>query len=102
MQEGVEGFLRDKTRKPGKPPLPSARVQRVIELALGPVQGEGTLDGPNIGEGSGHQLALGATHPGGPQARPAPHPQLQALQGPEVRREAQGHRRPRSLSSGRP
>ena len=29
MAEGVNGLTRDKTRKPGKPPLPSATVQRV-------------------------------------------------------------------------
>ena len=28
MQEGVAGLTRDKTRKPGKPPLPPATVQR--------------------------------------------------------------------------
>jgi transposase len=42
MQEGVEGLLRDKTRKPGKPPLPAATMQRVIDLALGQPPGETT------------------------------------------------------------
>jgi hypothetical protein len=28
MAEGVDGLLRDKTRKPGKPPLPTAAVKR--------------------------------------------------------------------------
>ena len=41
MAEGVEGLMRDKTRKPGKPPLPAATVQRVVDLALGP-PGEAT------------------------------------------------------------
>ena len=41
MQEGVDGLLRDKTRKPGKPPLPAAVVQRVIDLNV--------LDGTVIG-----------------------------------------------------
>src|SRR5437763_1193426 len=36
MQEGVEGLLRDKTRKPGKAPLPSDIVKRVVDLTLGP------------------------------------------------------------------
>jgi transposase len=35
MREGVAGLTRDKTRKPGKPALPAATVQRVVELALG-------------------------------------------------------------------
>ena len=42
MAEGVEGLLRDKTRKPGKPPLPPNTVQRVVALALGPPPGEST------------------------------------------------------------
>src|SRR3979411_2423153 len=42
MAEGVEGLVRDKTRKPGKPPLPPNTVQRVVDLALGPPPGEST------------------------------------------------------------
>src|SRR3990172_5563763 len=42
MQEGVEGLLRDKTRKPGKAPLPAEIVQRVVDLALWPPPGETT------------------------------------------------------------
>src|SRR3954447_26786641 len=37
MAEGV-----DKTRKPGKKPLPAATVQNVVDLALGPPPGEAT------------------------------------------------------------
>src|SRR5436853_7940769 len=42
MAEGVDGLLRDKTRKPGKPPLPPATVQRVVDLVLGPPPGDST------------------------------------------------------------
>jgi transposase len=42
MREGVDGLTRDKTRKPGKKPLPAASVQRVVDLALGPAPGEST------------------------------------------------------------
>jgi hypothetical protein len=42
MAEGVEGLTRDKTRKPGKKPLPAATVQNVVDLALGPPPGEAT------------------------------------------------------------
>jgi transposase len=42
MAEGVDGLLRDKTRKPGKPPLPAATVQQVIDLVTGPPRGEAT------------------------------------------------------------
>jgi Homeodomain-like domain len=40
MAEGVEGLTRDKTRKPGEPPLPAATVQRVVDLALSAPPGE--------------------------------------------------------------
>jgi len=39
-REGVAGLLRDKTRKPGIPPLPTATVDRVVELTLGEAPGE--------------------------------------------------------------
>jgi len=42
MAEGVAGLLRDKTRKPGKAPLPPSAVQRVIGLAPTPPPGETT------------------------------------------------------------
>src|ERR687884_1227934 len=34
MREGVPGLLRDKTRKPGKAPLPAAPIARIVELTL--------------------------------------------------------------------
>ena len=34
MEEGVEGLLHDKTRKPGKLPTPKATVRKVVETAL--------------------------------------------------------------------
>ena len=42
MAQGVEGLTRDKTRKPGKQPLPASTVQRVVDLTLGPPPGEAT------------------------------------------------------------
>ena len=42
MEEGVDGLLRDKTRKPGKAPLPAETVARVVELTLGEAPGETT------------------------------------------------------------
>jgi transposase len=41
-REGVAGLLRDKTRKPGTPPLPAATVDRVVELTLTEPPGETT------------------------------------------------------------
>jgi len=34
-EEGVEGLLRDKTRKPGKKPLPAATVAKILALPCG-------------------------------------------------------------------
>ena len=42
MAKGVAGLLRDKTRKPGKAPLPPSAVKRVVDLALAPPPGETT------------------------------------------------------------
>jgi transposase len=42
MEEGVDGLLRDKTRKPGLPPLAAPLVDRVVELTLGDPPGETT------------------------------------------------------------
>ncbi len=42
MREGVAGLLRDKTRKPGLPPLAAALVDRVIALTFTEPSGEAT------------------------------------------------------------
>ena len=42
MAEGVAGLLRDKTRPPGRPPLPAATVERVVELTRQAPPGEAT------------------------------------------------------------
>ena len=42
MREGVAGLLRDKTRKPGLPPLPPTVIDRVVELTLAEPPGEAT------------------------------------------------------------
>jgi transposase len=42
MAEGVDGILRDKTRKPGKARLPTATVAKVVDLVSGPPPGETT------------------------------------------------------------
>ena len=34
METGVDGLLRDKTRKPGKPPVPSDAVAALVERTL--------------------------------------------------------------------
>ncbi|MEL6189055.1 MAG: helix-turn-helix domain-containing protein, partial [Myxococcota bacterium] len=42
MAEGVEGPLRDKTRPPGKPPVPHEHAGRVVEMTLEPPPHEAT------------------------------------------------------------
>jgi len=60
----VEGLTRDKTPKPGKPPLPAATVQWVVDLgALCAAGGSQPLDRSDAGEGGGREFAIGATHP---------------------------------------
>ena len=39
MEEGVDGLLRDKTRKPGTPPTPEAKVRELAGTALAPPPG---------------------------------------------------------------
>ena len=41
-EEGVDGLLRDKTRPPGKPPLPAATVAKVLALTCSEPPGETT------------------------------------------------------------
>ncbi len=41
-EEGVEGLLRDKTRPPGKPPLPATTVAKVLALTCSEPPGETT------------------------------------------------------------
>ena len=42
MEAGVDGLLRDKTRKPGKAPVPAPVVTQLIEWTLGEPPGETT------------------------------------------------------------
>lgn len=42
MHEGVEGLTRDKTRKPGRAPLPQAKIEEVVRLTQTPPPGEVT------------------------------------------------------------
>src|SRR5271169_1142953 len=82
MAEGVEGLTRDKTRKPGKQPLPTATVQKVVELTLGPPPGEAThWTGRMLAKAAGVSLR---SVPGGSPTRAASHPHVQAVDGPEV------------------
>lgn len=41
-EQGVDGLLRDKTRKPGKPPVAAALERKVVALTCGPPPGQRT------------------------------------------------------------
>ena len=57
MREGEDGLLRDKTRKPGKAPLPAETVRRVVDLALRPPPGrDHALDGRMLAKVAGVSL----------------------------------------------
>src|SRR5262249_56835158 len=73
MAEGVAGLTRDKTRKPGKPPLPAATVQRLVDLALGPPPGGAThWTGPMLAKAGGISLPSGQPLLGTPHPPPPP------------------------------
>ena len=48
--------------QPGKPPLPTGTVQRVVDLALGPPPRNNSLDRPDAGESRRGEPAFGATY----------------------------------------
>ena len=63
MAEGVDGLTRDKTRKPGKQPLPATVVQRVVDLTLGPPPGDAThWTGRMLAKSGWREPAFGATY----------------------------------------
>src|SRR4030088_2957435 len=100
MAEGVEGLLRDKTRKPGKAPAAAQHRSAGSRFGLGAAAGrEYPLDGPGTFQGGRSEPAFGATHPGSSPTRAAPYPNVQTVEGPGVCREAQGHRRSLCRSS---
>src|SRR5689334_19995693 len=69
-EDGPEGLLRDKTRRPGKPPIPAETVARVVTLTCGrTADRDDALDWPRDGQGRWHLAAVGAAHLGRTEAR---------------------------------
>ena len=97
MREGVAGLLRDKTRKPGLPPLPSALIDRVVELTLAEPPGEAThWTGRAMAAAERHpRCARCSTHLGGARSAASGAP-LQAVARPGFCHQAA--RRGRALS----
>jgi hypothetical protein len=94
MREGVAGLLRDKTRKPGLPPLPPAVIDRVVEPTLMEPPGEAThWTGRTMAAASGISLRsvqrIWAAH----GLQPQPGAALQAVAGSGLCRQAARCRR---------
>ena len=68
MQEGVEGLLRDKTRKPGKAPLPPSAVKRVVDLTLARRRAKRPTGPAGCWPSGRCQPAVGSTHSEGSSA----------------------------------
>src|SRR6202158_4200981 len=57
-ERGVDGLLRDKTRKPGKKPLPAATVAKILALPCGKPPREANIARPDLL----HRVRLGASN----------------------------------------
>ena len=74
MAEGVEGLTRDKTRKPGKPPLPDRHRAESGRPGTRAAAGRNnSLDRPDAGESRRGEPAFGATYSRSPPTRAASH-----------------------------
>src|SRR6266404_1378448 len=101
MQEGVAGLTRDKTRPSRIPPLPAATVDRVVALTNQTPPREAThWTAPAMAKAVEISPLLGASHLEGARAAAASGALVQALQRPQIRRQAQGGRRPLYRSAG--
>ena len=83
-EAGVEGLLRDKTRKPGKAPLGEARVRQVVALTCAEPPGEAThWTGRMMAEAAGVSLRAVQRIWAALEAAAAPAAQLQAPRDPD-------------------
>ena len=80
-EEGVGGLLRDKTRPPGRVPLPPETIARVVAMTCqgGGARRDHPLDRQGHGQDRRHQPALGAAHLASLQPAAASHPYFQTL-----------------------
>ena len=100
-EAGVEGLLRDKTRPPGKPPVPTATVAQVLALTCAEPPGEMThWTGRAMAKGGRPVAAHSPAHLGGQPPAAASPAHLQALHRSGLRRQGRGHRRPLHASAG--
>src|SRR5713101_6645950 len=100
-EAGVEGLLRDKTRKPGKAPIAAQTTARVVALTCTEPPHQAThWTGRAMAKAIGISLRpvqrIWQAH----QLAAAPHPYLQALARSQLCRQAHRHRRPLCRSPG--
>ena len=81
-EQGVDGLLRDKTRKPGKVPLPAATVAKILALTCSEPPGAVThWTGRVMAATVGISLrTVQRAHLGGSPPSAASHPHLQTVQ----------------------
>ncbi len=94
-EEGVEGLPWDKTRPPGKAPMPPEMGgQGPRDHLLGAPGRSHALDWVHRGRGCWDLTSDGSAHLGGPSPAAAPDADVQALERPHLRREGRGQRWP--------
>jgi hypothetical protein len=100
-ESGIDGLLRDKTRKPGKAPIAAETAAQVVALACTePAARSHSLDRPGDGQSHRHLAGFGAAHLAGAQTAAAPVTHLQALARSQLCRQAHRCRRALCRSAG--
>src|SRR5947209_1000892 len=82
-EEGVDGLVRDKTRKPGKPPIAAETVARVVALTCADPPHQAT-HWTGRAMARRHLAAFGAADLGGARSATASPPHVQAVARPTV------------------
>src|SRR6476646_1615541 len=90
-EEGVEGLLRDKTRPPGKPPVPPETVAQVLAITCSEPPGEVTHWTARRRGAGRPRVAHDPADLAGPPRRAPSRAHLQALERSGVCREGGGH-----------
>ena len=92
-EAGVEGLLRDKTRPPGRTPVPTATVAQVLALTRASRPARRPIGPAGHGQGGRPVAAHRPAHLGSAPPAAASHPHLQTVQRSGLRREGRGRRR---------
>ena len=99
MHEGVDGLLRDKSRPPGKAPIPPDRVAEIVRLTQQPPPHEAT-HWTRDGEDGWRCRVDGPGDLEGARPQPASLDELQAVHRSGLRRQTHRHRRALRCAAG--